>query len=336
MKNIYYKINENGNIVYSTAFDLSHLEDGEHNITYYATDNVKNQESSKTFNFYLDKIAPALNYAVSGSQYRNDAGRLYISNRSKLTLTGTDKKAGLDKIFYSIDDNKYDEYLTPINADQVSGLHTLAYYGTDKVENTSKKHHIQYTIDAKPPVISYKAIGPQLLRNDTLFARTLTAFIIFPYEAGVNQSGLKSVKYKIDNGSLSDYTEKFTIPGDGLKELQFEVSDNVNNQSSKKQILFLDNVPPEINPIFSVDKIGTKKVRDKSYVIYPKETKVYLTATDLHVGTDKIYYSINGNDEIQSGKPVQYFKQGANITIDIRAVDLLGNESKKSITFSVE
>ncbi len=174
------------------------------------------------------------------------------------------------------------------------------------------------------------------MRDDTLFVRSITEFTLNPYDAGENQSGLKEVKYQINGGNPVLYTEKFTIPGNGVKNLSIDASDNVNNTSNKKQTLFMDNDPPEIKPSFSVDQIGSKKVRDESFIIYPKEVKVYLAATDKHVGTETIFYSVGGGEEKTYTRPIQYFRQGSNVTIDIRALDILGNESKKTLTFSVE
>ena len=59
----------------------------------------------------------------------------------------------------------------------------------------------------------------------------------------------------------------------------------------------------------------SKKVRDESFIIYPKEVKVYLAATDKHVGTETIFYSISGGEEKTYTRPIQYFRQGQTLPL---------------------
>ena len=96
----------------------------------------------------------------------------------------------------------------------------------------------------------------------------------------------------------------FTLNKDGLHKMTISASDHVNNSSHLTEIVFVDNVAPEIFHHFSVDPIGSKKVRIDDYIIYPKEVQVYLAATDKNAGTDKIFYSINGGPEKQYGTPI--------------------------------
>ena len=321
---------------YSGDLDLLNMENGEHTIKFYSVDNVMNKEEVSSFTFFLDKIAPEVNFSVEGDQHANNSNQLFVSARSKLVLTGSDNHAGLENIHVGIDGKENAVYSSPILADQAAGHHYLSFYGIDKVENKSREQRQAYFIDVNPPVIKYKMKGPNFERRDTLFVRDITKFTLSPYESGSCQSGVKESFYTDASDQSIKYEEPFSLKKDGLHKLTITALDNVNNSSNMTEVVFVDNEAPVIYHHFSVDEIGSKKVRKDEYIIYPKEVQVYLAATDKHAGTDKIFYSINGGPEKQYGTPINYLKSNTNFSIAVRAVDILGNEAKTTFKFSVE
>lgn len=337
VKSRYYSLDEKGKAQYFTPLIISALSDGEHTIKYFATDYVKNEETAKTYSFYLDKTPPELSFSVEGDQYTSSNGQLFVSERSKLKLTGTDNKAGLNKMFYNLDATSYNEYSNTIpTAGQAQKLHWIYYYGDDKVENTSKKFSKPYILDNKAPKINYTALQPQYKRKDTLFVRDITKFTIKPVDYGKYESGVKQVTYTVSGGTETAYTDAFTISGDGAKTLTIKAVDQVGNESSKQQVIFVDNKPPVIHHEFSIEPIGTKTVKGVSYNIYPPETKLFLSDIDEHVGSSSIFYRINGGPEKPYVHPIAAFKVNTNVKIDLRTADILGNESTDSFSFSIE
>ena len=336
LDNIYYTVDGGSEKQYSYDLPLSTLSEGDHTITYYGIDEVTNKETVNTFSFYIDRTAPEVAFEVTGDNYSNKSNQLFVSERSSIVLKGTDNKSGVSKVYYKLDNGAYGEYSTSIKTTQTPGVHGVSYYGIDLVENQSAAKRNTYIIDTKAPVIKYNIHGPKYERRDTLFVRDITEFSITPYESGVNQSGVKAIKYR-DNGSADkNYEKRFAITGNGNHKFEIDVYDNVNNKSSQVKALFVDNTAPEIHSHFSVDEIGSKTVRKEKYTIYPSEVQLYLAATDANVGTDKIYYSINGGTEKLYGSPISNFKVNKNIEVSVRTIDLLGNESKSTIKFSVE
>lgn len=334
--NSFYIIDDGKETLYSGDFDLLSLENGEHTLKFYSVDHVNNREEVSSFSFFLDKLAPEIAFSVEGDQHENTSKQLFVSERSKLVLTGTDNHAGIENIYSSLDGKEKSTYSSSIPVDQPAGYHYLSYYGIDKVENKSKEVKKVFYVDTNPPVIKYKMSGPNFERRDTLFVRDITKFTINPYESGKHQSGIKDVVYTDAKNENVKYEDGFFLKKDGLHKLTITTSDNVNNSSNLTEIIFIDNIAPEIFHHFSVDEIGSKKVRYEEYTIYPKEVQVYLAATDKNAGTDKIFYSINGGPEKQYGAPINYLKTNTNFTIAVRAVDILGNESKTTFKFAVE
>ncbi len=318
---------------YYGPIGMKNLEEGEHTLSFFATDNVANAEAQKQYKIFLDKSGPTLSLAFSQDSFEKN-GKTYVSERSSIDLTGTDNKAGLEKILKNQDKKGYKNYTESINAGK-DGYHTISYYGYDKVENKSKVIWKEYMVDAKAPSISYSVKGAKYTRKDTLFVRSSSKFIISTSDARWNDSGVKSVKYMVD-GTEKEFDSNFTLAGDGTRKVSMRTLDNVNNESDViAQVVFIDNKAPVITHHFSVDKIGSKTVRDTNLVIYPKDAKLYLAATDKHVGVSKVYYKVNGGTEKPYVSPIG-FGSYSNITIEIRTVDHLGNEETSKLEFAVE
>ncbi len=336
VKSVRYILSNNEEKTYVGDISLANLPDGAHNISYLAEDNVSNIESANEFNFYVDKIGPELSFDVVGDQFKSQANHLYVSERSQLRFTGTDNKAGLEQISVSLDESAYQTFTNPISTDIKAGQHALKYYGVDKVENKSKTYIASYIVDKVAPSIDYSITGPKHVRHDTLFVRDISKFNIKSVDTGLNQSGVKYTGYQIGTVSEIAYEKPFQIKAAGHNELKVKATDNVNNEATLSQIVFVDNEAPVISQTFSVDKIGEKTVRGDKYTIFPVELKVYLAANDSHVGSQNIYYQIGKGAEKLYSTPLTGFAAGTNVEVKVRAVDLLGNESKSKITFSVE
>ncbi len=333
---IYYTIDDNGQKVYVSKISMSGVSEGEHTVTYYAVDKLGNKEEPKTIQVYVDRTAPEIEFDINGDNYVSSAGNLYVSPRSALNLVGTDNKAGVDKVLYKVDNGSYSEYSSAIPADQAAGLHKLYYYGVDKVENKGVAKSKSYIIDDKKPSISYSISGPKYTRNDTLFVNKESYFIVSPNDGGNYQSGIKSTSYTVGSDGSKTYEGKFNLMGDGYRGMKLSTSDQVANEASKDFHVFIDNGAPVLAANFSVDEIGRKTVRDKQYLIYPAEVKLFLAGTDKHVGTEKIIYRINGGTAISYSTPISGFKKGSNYVITVKLIDKLGNEVESEIEFSVE
>ena len=332
---IQYGFNGDAKELYQTALPLNTLKDSENSLTYQAFDRVRNKEAAKTYKFSIDAAAPTVEFSIDKDYFKSTAGSQYVSTRSAIALTASDNKAGVNAIYFSIDGAQKSNYTAPLSTAQKAGPHKLIYAADDRVENMSKDHLLNYFVDAAGPKIAYHVNGPKLLRNDTLFIRTISKVAISAVDQGVSESGLKQLTYKIGNAAPSEYSGAFSVEGEGVRDMKINAIDQVNNVAEAGQTLFVDNTPPEIVDVFSVERIGSKVVKDMSYTIYPKEMQLYLAAKDKSVGTQTIYYSINGAPKQLYTKPVKGFLAG-NYSVVVQAIDILGNESSKTISFSIE
>ena len=333
----WYSYDDGGKRPYGSPASPAALSDGDHTFYYYSIDHVKNEESRKSFKFYLDKIPPVVEYTIQGDLY--EGNYKYISPRTRINLTSTDNKAGVESTDYRIDGGQRVTFTSPVAMPERTGVHTLLYDATDNVKNRSRNKTLTVYMDNRNPTTGIDYKTPQFFDRDTLFINKNTNIVLF-FSDG--QSGIQKTEYAIDGGSFQPYS-KFTIPQEGFHTITFRSTDRVNNvEQTKSSEVFVDNSSPEIHHHFSIKPIGSKNKGGKSVSIYPNYTRLYLGATDTYSGTDKITYSMNGGPFQAYSSPytldmseVTRFKKNKFHTVVIRAEDKLGNQSEKTIEFFV-
>ncbi len=332
VRNVKYSFDASNDRSYSPNITMSGLSDGEHTLYYYGTDNVSNVATKKSFKFYLDKIAPVVSSKVVGDQFKRNY--LYVSSRTKINLSATDNKAGVKQIYQRIDGSK-SNYTGDFSVPNVLGLHYIKYNAVDNVENTASNKTLTVYVDNKAPQTGIIYGSPQFFHRDTLFITSQTAVKLRYSDA---HSGIKSTSYKIDNGSSTPYS-KFTIPGEGNHGITFNSVDNVNNtEADKSSRVFVDNTAPTIYINFSIEPIGKKDGLN----IYPNYVRMYVGATDKHVGTEKVMYSIDDAPLALYSSPrtldiseLDRFKTIKKYKVRIVSTDKLNNQSEKIVEFYV-
>lgn len=316
------------------SITMSGLADGDHVLYYYSEDNVKNVEEKKSFAFYLDRLPPVVSNQVNGDQFQGKY--LYVSPRTNVTFTATDNKAGVNKIYYRIDGKERYDYSSAVNIPNEKGTHTFKYDATDNVQNLSPNKYITLYMDNVNPTTGIKYGNPQFFARDTLFITKDTKIKLF---ASDYESGVQKISYNLDGAGYNEYSE-FAIPGDGYHTINFKTVDNVNNEEQEKtSTCFVDNVAPTIFHNYSIQAIGTKK----DLKVYPNYTRLYLGATDDHVGTQTIEYSINEGpwtayssaSTLDISEKSRFLKKKIKYEVKVRVKDMLGNLAEDTISFYV-
>ena len=333
IRSVVYSFDSQGNRSYSPNINVNGLSDGDHTLYYYATDNVKNEATKKSFNFYLDKITPVVTSTVVGDQHKGNY--LYVSSRTKINLAASDNKAGVKQIYQRIDANGQTDYSSDFSVPNKLGVHYIKYRAVDNVENMAANKTLTVFMDNKNPETGIVYGSPQFFHRDTLFITSQTPVTLRYRDA---HSGIKSTSYGIDGASKSPYAQ-FTVPGEGNHSISFSSVDNVNNNEEEKNSkVFVDNTPPEIFINFSIEPIGTKNGAN----LYPNYVRMYIGATDDHVGTETVLYSIDGAPLSEYSSPrtldiseLSRFKKVKKYKVRIVSKDKLGNESEKTVEFFV-
>lgn len=323
-----YRFNEQPFQSYTGAISLQNLKEGEYVLTYYSIDKVKNQEEEKTYTFYLDKIAPKIVAEVIGDQYQN-RGRVFISSRTKMRLTASDNKSGVDKVYYNIDGGLERLYREPFPLVKSEGTHTIKYTALDRVKNrgtfeTSDSYENMF-LDLTLPTIKHTFTGPVYRKNDTVFVNRKTLINIVAKDP---ESGIKRTGFKIDGARANPYREPFSIDDDGYHKIEYYALDNVNNRVAEDFFVIVDNKGPNVSVSFSAPPIGKITAEDitQTTSVYATGTYLFVTARDANIEIESAYISINGSQEVKYGKPILMNTKGLK-TIKVRGVDKLGNET---------
>ncbi|MDW7694412.1 hypothetical protein R9C00_06655 [Flammeovirgaceae bacterium SG7u.111] len=332
VKSTKYKFDEGDNKGYYSKISLASLTEGDHTIKYFSEDEVKNAEAEKSYSFYLDKTAPIAHVEFEGARHKIGT-KTFVAGPTKIRIVSTDNKAGVEKVMYSFDGVTYEEYKEPFNLVQGQSKKSIKYYAVDKVKNKSTARADNEVgslyLDLTAPKLSYSYSGEHFLTRDTMFITSETNIVLkaTDYEAGV-----KEITTSVDKGTETVYDGTLNIEGSGFHTIDYIGKDQVMNTRKESFFVMVDNDGPEIFYHLSMDAIGEQMLKDKTKPIpvYASHTKLYLAATDVLVGTDKIYYTIDGGTEKLYTGPIQTSKAGLR-ALSVRAVDKLGNEKTSEL-----
>lgn len=335
---VYYKfdLEEEFRVYSNKSVETAKLDDGDHELIYYAVDKVGNRTPDMTFKFYLDKTAPITAADVLGDRYVVD-GQLFFSGRSKLKLTAVDNKSGVRAVLYSVDGSEYAEYDQPFYLPAVAGTHTVKYYSVDNMANemsADDKMHHQYMhnvskvyLDLTGPTLYHAFKGDIFDKEDTIYISSRT---LIDLKAQDPESGLQYISYNLDGATdETKYMEAFSLEKEGAHSLEMYGYDNVNNRNKTDFSFVVDNQGPAVFEHFSVKTIG----KDGEYELYPSYVSIFLAATDEKTGYKKMYYSINGGQEKTYLGVIDGFKRNKKYNIKVRAFDKLNNETVYEFSF---
>lgn len=331
---IYYVLDNNQVKEYKNPVYTKYLSEGEHTLQFFSYDNVKNKEDTNTFAFFVDKTPPTIVEELVGNSIIAN-GKEFSSGRSKLKLTTFDNKAGVKEVYYSINDEDYHLYEKPFYL-SVSGNLKISSYALDNVNNKStedqeaSKSSLPY-IDLSGPLLKHSFSGPVFTSRDSVFINQQTKIIL---KASDNESGIENIKYAVDNGDLKLYETPFSIKEEGVHKVDITAIDKVDNSNNNSFTVVVDNTGPEIYSRFSVPKTGTKMFEGKELNVYPGYVVLFLAATDMVAGFQKIFYRLNQLPEKPYEGYIDNFAKGKNVKVTIKAMDKLGNSTEEIVEFA--
>jgi len=339
VKNIFYSINNKPYQTYKSPILTLNIPQGEYILKYYSEDNIGNKEKEQEIKFYIDKTPPIIVQDIIGKSFYAN-GIEYSSGKNQLKLTALDNKAGVKEIYYSINGSEYKRYDGVVNLSNLVGNLVIKAYAIDNVNNKTESIEkgsstgIPY-VDLTGPSIKYSFNGPFFMFKDTIYISSNTLIKLWAID---NEAGVNYIEYSINQKDFTKYTEPFKINNEGVHTLIINAYDNVENNSSEKVTLFVDNTGPEIYEKFSIPPIKEKQNGQKIVAVYPQHVILFLSGTDKNVGTEKILYTTYSekNAFLPYANPIKGFRKNEYYKFIIKAFDKLGNQSTKEIEFYVE
>jgi hypothetical protein len=184
----------------------------------------------------------------------------------------------------------------------------------------------KFIVDKTPPTTT-KTYGTPLVEVVTggypKWITSQTPIILAVEDTGIHKSGIKETKYRVTllgcndpcennelcqeqtgSGIWSDYTTPFTIGEESCHLIEYYSVDNVNKtEIVKKQCVYVDNTPPEVNKEVGIPKVESIEmteykpqesydVKDRAWFVN-QSTLINLTCTDPlphPVNKVEIYY----------------------------------------------
>lgn len=339
VKSMFYKFENQTNFLPYTGqvFTLYNLSDGDHVLSFYGIDNVKNEENHVDYPFYLDKMPPVPQISITGDNFVSDKST-FISPRSLVELTATDNKIGVQKIQYAINvfntNKKFENYENPFSTNLSTGPFLIEFYATDKLGNMSQKFNKPYIMDLTPPKTIFKVTGPNYPQHTAIWVTSATTLEFLSTDKG---AGLQRIEYQIGSGNIEKYDHPVSISNEGKYMVRYWGIDNVNNVENGNVVLVIvDNANPEIKQIFSVAPVDSIVNSDgKVLYTYPQYTSLFLAATDQASGIKMVWYSLNGKPELEYHNVILCDKTG-DYAVKIRVEDNVGHFSEEVALFSVK
>ena len=286
------------------------------------------------YEVYADGYPPRSKLKYEGtSQYIKD-GRKYFGGGIEIIITGIDALSGVDKIYYSINNENFKPYSDIISVSD-EGEYTLKYYSVDNVGNVEEIKTESFIIDITYPQTEYEIDG---MTNENYISPDARIIL----KSTDSLSGVKDIFYQINNGPVMKYSTPIpvSILGPESGNISFYSVDNIGNQENKKVIgsfpsktgsgestedhevvfeFYIDNKPPELT--LNLEGI---KYQGKYLYISPS-TKIKLTAADDKAGVDKIKYSINSSGMLKDYNEPFNIDYGGLQSIYYTAIDFVGN-----------
>ena len=232
---------------------VGHLPDGDHVLTYYAEDQVKNREPNNTFTFYLDKTAPQVAHALEGDHH-TVIDKIFVSPRTRIGLAATDNKIGVDRMEFQFDHGVFEKYTSPIAIPLKGVTTTVTYRAADLLNNMSQTSKFDIYIDRSAPKSRLSFSGPHFEQRGKIWLTQETRISILSTDT---ESGVQNIYYRKGADSETRYSEAFAVASEGPLELDFWSVDQVNNREENHKVaLAVDNTPPRLlRPLISPVRI---------------------------------------------------------------------------------
>lgn len=322
---IFFWFDENEASSYSTPISLSDLEDGDHILFAYATDNVKNAGDTLAYRFYLDRNSPEIAVKLSGDVFEQDA-TTYLSAESSIALIPSDNKSGAASTKYQINQNPERPYSKPIQLPTVSGTYTITYYSGDVVGNTSDKQSVKLYLDNGRPNTNIRFQGYYSKKGDGYAINPETKITL---EAGDLESGIKEVRYKINDEQWKVYTSPISFTQKEAISLSYYSIDQVNNQEEEQRIKLtiqeIENTASFVQPERITSENSSFMKIEKAIQGPDKEVYLWISSSDAD---DSEKFMLSFSSDSSTVFPINLQKNTENIV----QVEVEENSTRYPIT----
>ena len=307
---IEYRLDGGTWATYAASFDVG---EGEHTVDAYAIDVAGSSGPVVSRSFGVDTTPPITTAQIAGPTGENG----WYLGAVQVTLAATDA-LGTPTIWVRVDGGSWTRYTGPLLFD--TGVHTFDYYAVDA-------SGLQEAVQTQTVSIDFAAPQSEASLQGTLGELGwYRSNVLLAIQATDATSGVASIAYRIDGGAWQAYAGLVPI-GDGSHSIQYYATDSAGVAESVRVIeVRIDTTPPAV------------AAQSPSLPVTTTEVTISWTGTDAGSGIDHYEVRVDGGayESVGGGNSALLRLADGSHTIEIRAVDLAGNEASTAITVTVD
>jgi hypothetical protein len=270
------------------------------------------------FPIYADGGSPVSQLVYKDALPYKKNGKQYFAGNLSLDLSSRDELSGLEAIYYALDGNPYQKYISPLHFTQ-ERAYVLKFYAVDRVGNVEKPQTVNFFLDNSPPE-SRHALSGEAIGN------VFSPRIFIELSASDKISGIKYLYWKFDDQPERTYQGSIplSVLAEGDHTLTYFAEDQVGNRETVHSLSFyLDKSPPVIRETVTGDwyEAGGKAFASA-------RTRISLAATDERSGVKGIYFRINEGAFQEYTGEIAFPEKPGMAEIRAYAVDMVENANK--------
>ncbi|MCK4544565.1 hypothetical protein KAU43_03435, partial [candidate division WOR-3 bacterium] len=241
-------------------------------VYYKGTDKCGNASAEYYKILYVNHKIPET--YISYSPYYEDAGVIYLSPESYITLESESTYVGTKGIYYKITNQKngFNEYTEPFKLAK-TGFNDVYFYSINNLDEMEGIKNRAFYYDNITPSLDVNFIGYHHYNNNGN-QTTIDTSTVIEFNTEETGSGIKNVLYQICD-TMCNYSTPFKIQRKGKYHLITHISDNVGNIAIDTINLFVDEKIIKAEFYFEGSNYGQ---------FVTGESKIGIVVTDSGVG----------------------------------------------------
>src|SRR5712691_1500177 len=252
--------------------------DGDHNLSYFSTDNADNIEAMKATEIKIDGTPP-----VTSTVFRGTVNGSTFLTPINVTLLPSDVGSGVAWTGYNVDGGPWATYAAPFNVSN-TGSHAVRYDSLDVAGNLEPTKGFD--------VVNGTIGGFGGLSSKALFVGTsgsagwYTSAVNVTLALVNGTSPPDSIVYRIDGSPWRTYADAFLVSGDGVHHLDYNATNGAGlDEVTRHATIEIDTTPPASTATF------TGAPGNDGW--FTSNVTVRLDATDASSGVAAIHYRVD-------------------------------------------
>lgn len=185
----------------------------------------------------MDLYPPETEVVISGPL--GDDG--WYAGSASVILNSFDNDSMVNHTYYHVDDGMWQEYIAPFILSS-EGIHVLAFYSIDTNENPEAIEQCMVKIDVESPNITCFLEPAMPEGNDDWYIGNVEVTLM----ASDTASGVRNIRYKIDEDTWKDYTGYFLLTMEGNHTFSYLATDKAGHQTTHFRAIKLDKFGPAV------------------------------------------------------------------------------------------